>query len=288
MKNDLHIRTNFSASADSNLDYVSVLKMCEQAKLNRISITDFDTCIFHAINSVKDTSKLFSGEIITGMECDVCEEGITFELLAYNFEPMKTLVWSYQIYGNLEMRQTKIKKVLLEAVKKSKLSIDTSIPFNGKQDFAHKYIYENMVSQKQNQKFFKQYNITNLTDFYNASTKDPTFPLYLDMGKIWPNTKTVVDFIHSVGGIVVLAQPLKSKNKDNIKSLLNNALKNNVDGIEVYNPNHTKDDIKYLRDFAHKHNLVITGGSNFNGKEPTNKLGIQNINDESEILNLKK
>ena len=286
MKNDLHIRTNFSASADKNLDYAKVLQMCEDKKLKRISITDFDTCIFHVINKIVDTSKLYSGKMITGMECDVCEKGITFELLAYNFDPIKTLVWSYQTYGSLEMRQTKIKDALLNIAKQNNIKIDTTTPYNGKVDFAHKYIYENMLKIKQNDAFFKKYSITNLTDFYNLSTKQNNFPLYLDMGKIWPSTKQVVDFIHSAGGFVVLAQPCKSKNKDNLNFLLKNALQNGVDGIEVYHPTHSKEDIKFLLDFAHKNKMIITGGSNFNGKEPTNTLGIQNIDkDESEILN---
>lgn len=286
MKNDLHIRTNFSASADKKLDYITVLKACQKAKLDRISITDFDTCVFHCINKILDTSSLFSGQIISGMECDACENGITFELLAYNFEPIKTFAWSYDTYGTLETRQTKIKDILLQAVDKAGLSVNTSSPFNGKVDFAHKYVYENMLGFEQNVDFFKHFNITNLTDFYNASTKDNNFPLYIDMCKVWPDTKTITNFIHSVGGIVVLAQPLKSKNRENIEFLLNNALKNGVDGIEVYHPAHTKEDIKFLLDFAHKHNLIITGGSNFNGKEPTNKLGIE-LKNQEEILKLK-
>lgn len=283
MKNDLHIRTNFSASADPNLDFKKVLEMCERKKLDRISITDFDTCLFPVINILTDTSSVYSGKIISGMECDVCEKGITFELLAYNFDPIKTLVWSYQTYGSLKDRQTKIKNELVKIVNKNKLFIDTSKEFNAKTDFAHKYVFENMQNSKENQEFFAKNNISNLTDFYNASTKKRDFPLYLDMCKIWPNTKTVTDFIHSVGGFVVLAQPLKSNNRDNIDFLLKNAIENNIDGIEVYHPSHTKDDEKFLLNFAHKNKMIVTGGSNFNGKEPTNELGIKTDN-EDEIL----
>ena len=284
MNNDLHIRTNFSASADKSLDFQKVLKMCEEKKLDRISITDFDTCIFHVINKIVDTSNLYSGEIITGMECDVCEKGVTFELLAYNFDPIKTLVWSYKTYGSLNDRQTKIKNVLVKLVEEKKLKFDKNIPFNGKVDFAHKYIFENMQKFKENNEFFKKYEINNLTDFYNASTKQKDFPLYLDMSKIWPSTKKVVDFIHSAGGVVVLAQPLKNKNRENIKFLLDNVLKNDIDGIEVYHPEHTKDDIKFLLQFAKEHNLVVTGGSNFNGKAPTNELGIKDLKNQEIIF----
>ena len=277
MKNDLHIRTNFSASADKDCNYEKVLKLCEEQKLDRISITDFDTCIFSVINKIKDNSKLFSGEIINGMECDVCENGITFELLAYNFEPFKTLDWSYKTYGTLEGRQTKIKDALCDVVKSAGYKVNEKIKFNGKVDFAHKFVYENMLSFKQNEELFKKYNIQTLTDFYNLSTKQKDFPLYLDMGKIWPNTKSVVDFIHSVDGIVCLAQPFKSTNRENVDFLLENAVKNGVDGIEVYHPTHTEKDIAYLLDFCKKHKLIVVGGSNFNGKPNNDTVGIKNI-----------
>ena len=104
MKNDLHVRTNFSASASREWNWERVLKKCQDEGIKRLSITDFDTCLFHVINKIFDTSSIFSGEIITGMECDVCEDGLTFELLAYNFEPIKTFNWSYKTYGTLETR----------------------------------------------------------------------------------------------------------------------------------------------------------------------------------------
>ena len=285
MKNDLHVRTNFSASASRDWNWERVLKKCQDEGIQRLAITDFDTCIFHVINKIVDTSSLFKGQIITGMECDVCENGLTFELLAYNFDPIKTLSWSYETYGTLEMRQTKIKDLLIDVAERKRIKVDKKAKFNGKVDFGHKYVYENMLKYKENQALFNKYNIENLGDFYNASTKQKDFPLYVSMNKIFPSVKKVVNFIHSVGGFVVLAQPCKSKNKTNLEFLLKIALKNDVDGIEAYHPSHSKEDIKYLLDFCKNHKLIVTGGSNFNGKPENMTVGIQNINkSESEIL----
>ena len=285
MKNDLHIRTNISASANKDCTWENVLQKCQKLGLERISITDFDTCLFHIINKIVDTKRYFDGQIITGMECDVCEDGITLELLAYNFEPIQTLKWSYETYGTLEMRQTKIKNLLVDCIKNVDLKFDTSKIFNGKVDFAHKFVYENLLLFKENKTFFDKYNIDDLTDFYNLSTKERDFPLYVSMEKVFPNIKEVVDYIHSVGGFVSLAQPCKSKNKDNLDKLLGYVTKYKIDAIEVYHPTHSKEDIASLLSFCKEHNLVVTGGSNFNGKSETNKLGINNIDDEQkEIL----
>lgn len=286
MKNDLHIRTNFSASASKDWNWEKVLKLCNEQKIERISITDFDTCIFHVINKIVDTSNLYNGKIITGMECDVCENGITFELLAYNFDPLKTLIWSFETYGTLETRQTKIKDLLIDAINKHHLKIDLTTQFNGKVDFGHKYVYENMLKYQENIDLFKKYNIENLTDFYNTSAKQKDFPLYVNLNNVFPTVGKVVQFIHSVGGFVVIAQPCKSKNKSNIDFILETSLKNGVDGVEVYHPSHNLEDINYLLNYCKQHNLIVTGGSNFNGKPGNNTVGIKNIDkDEKEILN---
>lgn len=285
MKNDLHVRTNFSASADRSWNWEKVLTKCKESKIERLSITDFDTCLFHVINKIFDTSSFFNGEIITGMECDVCEKGLTFELLAYNFEPFQTLTWSYKTYGTLQDRQNKIKDILIEVANRHGIKVDCKKTFDGKIDFAHKYVYENMQKLKANKKFFEQYKIENLGDFYKLSTKDKNFPLYVNMAKVFPSVKKVVDFIHSVGGFVVVAQPCKSGNKDNLNLILETAMKYGVDGIEVYHPSHSKEDINFLLDFCKKNNLIVTGGSNFNGKSGNDDVGIKNIDKkEKEIL----
>ena len=50
-----------------------------------------------------------------------------------------------------------------------------------------------------------------------------------------------------------------------------------IDGIEVYHPSHSIEDIKFLLKFSKEHNLIVTGGSNFNGKPENNEMGIKNI-----------
>lgn len=285
MKNDLHIRTNFSASASRDCDWQKILKKCQDEKIDRISITDFDTCLFHVINKIVDTSSIFKGKIITGMECDVCENGITFELLAYNFEPFETLSWSYKTYGTLQERQTKVKDLLLEKAKQQNIKVDCKQKFNGKVDFAHKYVYEGLLKVKENKNFLEKYNIKTLTDFYKLSTKQKGFPLYVNMSKVFPSLKKVVGFIHSVGGFLVLAQPCKSGNRDNLELILKKAFQAGVDGIEVYHPSHSTEDIQFLLNYAKQHNLIVTGGSNFNGKPENNEVGIKNIDKaEKEIL----
>lgn len=84
----------------------------------------------------------------------------------------------------------------------------------------------------------------------------------------------------------MLAQPCKRGNKDNLEFVLEIALKFGVDGIEVCHPSHSKEDITFLLNYCKQHDLIVTGGSNFNGKPENNEIGIKNIDkSEKNILN---
>lgn len=278
MKNDLHMHSNFSACANVNNTWENLLIKMQERGLERISITDHDTCIFHVISKFRDAKKFFKGEIIPGMECDVVEDGITFELLAYNFDVMKIFNWSYEVYGTLEIRQNKIKDKLLKLTKERGFLIDENMEFNGKVEYAHKYIFENLQKFCENDWLFKKYGIENLTDFYRLSTTTKDFPLYMDMLSIWPSVDEVVNAIHAAGGIVVLAHPFNYKNIE-ASRLLKIIEGKKIDGIEVYHPSCTPENIEFLLDYAKKRKLVVTGGSDYHGTEHENSIGIANIDE---------
>ena len=286
MKNDLHMHTNFSACADKDNTWEKLLALMQDKGLERISITDHDTCIFHVINKFKDTSKIFKGEIIPGMECDVVEDGVTFELLAYNFDVMPIFNWAYNVYGTLEIRQTRIKNKLVQITKAKGFKLDESLAFNGKVDYAHKYVYENMQKFNENEWLFKQYNIQTLSDFYRLSTTTKDFPLYMNMNEFWPSVDVVANAIHNAGGIVVLAHPFNYKENVDVNKLLDIVLKKKIDGVEVYHPSCDEKKINFLLNFAKKNNLIITGGSDYHGTEKHKIIGIDNIDERQKEISL--
>ena len=206
-----------------------VAKTKVEAKLDRISVTDHNTCLFHIINMFTDTTPIFSGEIIPGMECCSITNGATIDLLAYNFDVLKAFDWSFQTYGTLEIRQTKMKNMLMDIAKQNNFKINTDMIFNGKVDYAHKYVYNNLVQFPENAWLFEKYNICNFSDFYRASSINQNFPFYLQLENIWPSVKQVAEAIHNMGGIVILAHPYNYK--DNISGDLTKNITNNIDKI---------------------------------------------------------
>ncbi len=99
-------------------------------------------------------------------------------------------------------------------------------------------------------------------------TVQDAFDLYLAYGKPayvprWaPEPKEAIEIIHRAGGVAVIAHcPVTEgcmERIDDIRSL-------GIDGVEVYYPQHKPHQVEWLKEYARKHNLVITGGSDCHG-----------------------
>lgn len=95
------------------------------------------------------------------------------------------------------------------------------------------------------------------------------FDVYLAEGKaaFVPNDALdpfeAVDLIHRARGIAVIAHPAFVRG--DVESLIASLIARGLDGIEVYYPDHTSDQISRFADIARSADLVVTGGSDFHG-----------------------
>lgn len=78
----------------------------------------------------------------------------------------------------------------------------------------------------------------------------------------YPDVYEIIDLIHSAGGLAVLAHPY-TYHSEELMEELNAAGK--LDGIEVWRPTHSEEQVAALTAFAEQHNLLMTGGSDFHG-----------------------
>ena len=74
-------------------------------------------------------------------------------------------------------------------------------------------------------------------------------------------TEEVLEEVHGAGGIAVLAHPAFYDNFDEIEKYIDLGL----DGIEVWHPSATEDDVHRLTEICKAHDLLMTGGSDFHG-----------------------
>ena len=77
----------------------------------------------------------------------------------------------------------------------------------------------------------------------------------------YPDVTEVIDEVHNAGGIAVLAHPAFYDNFDEIEKYRNMGL----DGIEVWHPSASKEQIDKLTAYCKTTGLLMTGGSDFHG-----------------------
>ena len=106
-----------------------------------------------------------------------------------------------------------------------------------------------------------------------ASTIKEIFQSYLVKGKpgyvkkVRIPLNTAISLIKVAGGIPIIAHPisLECKDYDEFEILLKQCISDGVQGMEVYAAMHTVEQAEQYLDLSRKHNLLITGGSDFHG-----------------------
>lgn len=89
-----------------------------------------------------------------------------------------------------------------------------------------------------------------------------------------PSPVTAVRAIRRAGGISIAAHPGSVTRDDDLPlSLLEEMVEAGLDGVEVDHREHDDAERARLRDFADRHGLLSTGGSDYHGSGKPNELG---------------
>jgi len=261
---DLHIKSNLSA--EGNLSVEQILEKAQREGFDTISIADHNSALSSLVVEHINLKKYYTGKFVSGIEIDVCFEGVTFEILGYDFEVLPVAKWAEDKFGTLAWRQTQIRDKLVDLCKEKGFVLSQTLPWNASKEYAHENIYNNLMENENNAKLFER-EIKNTSDFYRYSTTDKDFILYMDMSFLWSIVAEAISIIKTNGGKTFLAHPYGySVNMDTVK-LLEIAKAFNVDGIEVYHPRHNDAQINTLLQYCKTNHLLISGGSDFCGKE---------------------
>ena len=99
-------------------------------------------------------------------------------------------------------------------------------------------------------------------------------PAYVDKFRI--ECIQAIEIILGAGGIPVLAHPglLNCKSDDAFDHLIAGLKEMGIRGVEVYYPGHTSAQTRLFAGLARRHDLLMTGGSDFHGAiQPEIKMG---------------
>lgn len=118
-------------------------------------------------------------------------------------------------------------------------------------------------------------------DFFEKYFAD-NGPNYVPRAHI--HVKDAIALLHNAGGVAVWSHPIIPDFRgdyDGLEKFLKELVSWGIDGIEVFNPAHTEDDIEFLYGLAAKYKLLRTAGSDFHeiGKHHRSPEGLHSAED---------
>lgn len=285
---DLHMHSVYS---DGDKTVEEMLKMCEDKKLEYISITDHNTCAAYKDKNILNNN-IFSGKIIKGVEMNATFENKNIEILGYNIKEPKIIEdWSKKFFSDevLRKQQEDSKNKLLRICDRKGLIYDESaikkdIPLT---DYITIYIYKELIRHEENYKILGEFaNSLNL--FIRKGLMNPESEYYTGSDDILkPNYKDVINIIHEAGGLAFLAHPFEYRFNDTIDFIDKLRNQKELDGIECFHPSANEKEMNILLEYARKNNLYISGGSDYHGKKKPDveiAIGKGNLNIEKEYV----
>ena len=205
---DMHMHTIYS---DGDKTVEEVLKMCEEQKLEYISITDHDTCKQYDDEALKSNTN-FSGTIIKGTELHAVFQDRSIEMLAYNINPEVIEQWCKKYYSeDILIKQQEICRNRLFAIcDKHGLVYDKSkIKKPAKAtEYVELPIYNEVMSHKENHKILGEFT-ESFSVFYRKGLANPKSTYFMNHIEFRPKYKEVIDIIHKAGGKAFLAHPFE-------------------------------------------------------------------------------
>ena len=284
---DLHMHTIYS---DGSKTVEEVLKMCEERKLEYISITDHNNCEAYYDETFKNNN-IFTGTIIKGCELSAEFQKKSIEILAYNINPDIIMEWRGNYYSIEKTREnTKIlyDRFLNILDKKGIIyNISDIRPQKDEKEFIERPIWEEIIKHLENKEIIGEDCFNSLGIFYRKEITNPNSDYFLNRASTFPKAKEVVDIIHKAGGKAFLAHPFEYKFENTIKFIDDLRDEVHLDGIECFHPSADEEKMQVLVNYAKKNNLYISGGSDYHGKSKQDieiGVGKGNLNIPKDII----
>ncbi|MDU1912350.1 PHP domain-containing protein [Fusobacterium sp.] len=270
---DLHIHSLYSD--DGEFSSEEIIKIGKEEGMEIMALTDH--------NSVKGTGEMIESgkktgiKIISGIEIDCVYKGINLHMLGYGID--------YKRKEFLEIEKEIFEKeIAIAKIKIEKLKANTDLIIDEQKIFriadgnivTGEIIGEVVLEEEKNR------NNPLLKEYFNNGMKSdmPFVHFYWDFfsqGKIayipieFRSMTEIIKLIKESGGLAVLAHP--GNNFKNCLEIVDDIIKEGIDGIEVFSTYHSLEQIEYFYNKAEKNNLLMTFGSDFHGKnKPQIKL----------------
>ena len=264
---DLHTHTKCS---DGLLAPKALIKKAKSYGLKAIAICDHDTIQAYDDRNVFTYANKMKVELVPGIEFSTTDENTNkYHILGLfinlNDENLKKIIKKIQ-----NQRNSYVKKVC-NLLRKDKWNIEERELLESGASITKAHISRALLSNKK--------NISKITKIFSNIPSEGTFTekLLIKGGKYFiPNEnkispKQAINTIHLAKGVAILAHPgFNVMNGENLEKLCNKFKNLGIDGFEAINIQFNKsnkdariDYVKKFETYCRKHNLLITGGSDF-------------------------
>ena len=249
MAADLHCHTKLS---DGSVGIEDLIVIAQKSGIDTIAITDHD-CIAGTVRG-QIIGKRYGVTVISGVEISAFdfEAGKSVHILSYLADAPDRLEAVCRSTSVARKRAGQI--VMLKVASRFPITSDFIINHaSGSTNLYRQHIMHALMDAGYTDKIFG--------DLYYALF-DPTSETNVLAPTKYPSVEKVIEEIHGAGGIAVLAHPVDfDNNVDEIEKYVAMGL----DGVEVWHPSASEEDIAKLTAICKKNKLLMTGGSDFHG-----------------------
>jgi hypothetical protein len=249
---DLHLHTTAS---DGVLSPSEIVRYAKEQGLQAVAITDHDTIDGNA--EALDEGAKSGLEVISGVEISAQFDLGSMHILGFFIDIENTAL--KERLSLLQETRAQRNPKMVEKLRKLgvELSYDEILHGSGGGQVGRPHFAQVLLT--------KGYVNTVQEAFDRYLGKGA--PAYVDKFRFDP--EEAMELIREAGGIPVLAHPftLHIPSPHQLDALLGELAPLGLMGIEVFYPEHTKDQISLYKDLAQKHDLLVTGGSDYHGIE---------------------
>ena len=270
---DLHIHSKLSDGTDSIDDIIKIVK---DKNIPAIALTDHDTT--YGVAEIVEKANRENIKVVPAVEISSVSNGLLIHILGYNIDIYNTqlqqalnTICSYFNETFYEHYNWLYKNNIVD------LNIKKIIEFASyKQSLALSDILKAMIANgsaytlKDWPEFLK-----NKVMLFNGHFRE-NFPIH---------SSEAVEIITQAGGAAVFAHPARIGNED-LKEM-ETLLPHGLGGVEVYYPYHGRELTERYENFAQKHHLIKTGGTDWHGSELTTwnvEIGDYGVSDIEMLL----
>ncbi len=252
---DLHMHTTAS---DGRLSAAELVARAAAAGLTTISVTDHDTVA--AIDSVTAEAAPRGIRVIPGIEVTAVDRNRDVHMLAYFIDPANEPLADLLA----KQRALRVRRVTEIAERLAQLSVPVDVDTLLLMAAAHP---GSSVGRPQlARELVRAGHVQSTQEAFDKwlATGQPAF-----VPRTGPSPADVIATIHGAGGVASFAHPGVTNRDDLIAPLADRGL----DAIEVYHSDHTPEQVRGYQGLAMRHNLLVSGGSDFHGDDSPEAAG---------------